>query len=452
MIWLSLLCSLLAAPADVSVEPGTRWVFEGNVAEMTRTRQLRAPGKEFTLTVWVQETESQPKLFWFIQEQGSGAWHWPERFGQVRLNDQWQTAEGNDPALLYDYGTDSSVVSIPIPFFRPEQDLAKEATWEAGRETFEVLTDSKIQDRKTWVIEVKNPFGFQRRLWLDQASPLVPRLERRVFMNMGTEYRLSMQLKTADQVAATEWAKLSAAFEKLLAVRELLQRPARTEEPELSKEQLALLQEAWPELKPQLSGDLLGPLAKAIEADLKQQTSREDSLAELVKQAEGREVPEFELEQLGGGSISSKDLKGQVTILHFWDYSDQQLEEPYGQVGYLDFLHGKREDVGIKLYGVAVNRAFNDATQRGAAERTVKRLQRFMRIGYPILLDDGKVLKAFGDPRAVDGSLPLFVVVNPAGKIIHYHVGHYEVDRDRGLVALDRVAMQALRNKSEQEE
>ena len=40
--------------------------------------------------------------------------------------------------------------------------------------------------------------------------------------------------------------------------------------------------------------------------------------------------------------------------------------------------------------------------------------------------------------------LPLFVVVGPTGKVVHYHVGHYEIQRDRGLVQLDAVINEAM--------
>jgi hypothetical protein len=64
-----------------------------------------------------------------------------------------------------------------------------------------------------------------------------------------------------------------------------------------------------------------------------------------------------------------------------------------------------------------------------------------------VLLDDGTVLKRFGDPRRADADLPLFVVIGPDGKIAEYHVGFYEVSRDQGLEELNAVLTKSLRNR-----
>ena len=67
-----------------------------------------------------------------------------------------------------------------------------------------------------------------------------------------------------------------------------------------------------------------------------------------------------------------------------------------------------------------------------------------MNLGYPVLLDDGSVLKTFGDPRATGAKLPLFVVLDGQGNLIHYHIGSYEVDQRSGLKELQEVIQKAL--------
>jgi hypothetical protein len=135
-------------------------------------------------------------------------------------------------------------------------------------------------------------------------------------------------------------------------------------------------------------------------------------------------------------------------VLHFWDYRDEPLREPYGQIGYLDFLYHRRKAAGLQVYGVAVNSRLADETTRGAAERSVKKLKSFMNLSYPVLLDGGGLLRQFGDPRVIGASLPLFVVVGPEGTIVHYHVGTYEVQQDQGLKELDDVVAGLLGKKS----
>jgi hypothetical protein len=41
--------------------------------------------------------------------------------------------------------------------------------------------------------------------------------------------------------------------------------------------------------------------------------------------------------------------------------------------------------------------------------------------------------------------LPLFVVIDPDGRIAHYFVGCYEVERDAGLKQLDEAVSAALK-------
>jgi hypothetical protein len=86
----------------------------------------------------------------------------------------------------------------------------------------------------------------------------------------------------------------------------------------------------------------------------------------------------------------------------------------------------------------------NEESTRGAVTAGIRRLKSFMNLSYPIVLDGGSLIKRFGDPRLVGASLPLVVVVGPEGKIVHYHVGHYEVDRQDGLKQLDDVVHRAL--------
>ncbi|GIS60168.1 MAG: hypothetical protein CM1200mP2_23930 [Planctomycetaceae bacterium] len=86
-------------------------------------------------------------------------------------------------------------------------------------------------------------------------------------------------------------------------------------------------------------------------------------------------------------------------MLHFWSYKGDQLVEPYGQVGYLDFLHGKRRRLGVAGVWVAVNPSFENPRTARAALRSVKKLREFMNLDYPVAIDSGKVLVLFGDPR-----------------------------------------------------
>ena len=169
-------------------------------------------------------------------------------------------------------------------------------------------------------------------------------------------------------------------------------------------------------------------------------------MADLGSKFDGRPVEDFALKGSAGESLHRADLEGHVTVLHFWEYRDEPLKEPYGQVGYLDFMVHQCEAEGLRVYGVAVDGRLGDEKTRGAASASAQ-LKQFMNLSYPVLLDDGAVIKQFGDPRVLGANLPLFVVVGPDLKIIHYKVGTYEVHQDQGLKDLDQVVTKALEKK-----
>ena len=131
-------------------------------------------------------------------------------------------------------------------------------------------------------------------------------------------------------------------------------------------------------------------------------------------------------------------------MLHFWDYRDAPLEEPYGQVAYLDFLARQHAAGDVKVYGVVADERVTQPDTKRTGIQSAKKLHSFMNLSYPLLVDAGAAIKEFGDPRVTGAKLPLFVVIDRQGNIVHYHAGHYEVSRDRGLEELGTVIKQSL--------
>ncbi|MDP1798683.1 MAG: hypothetical protein Q8K78_14410, partial [Planctomycetaceae bacterium] len=118
-------------------------------------------------------------------------------------------------------------------------------------------------------------------------------------------------------------------------------------------------------------------------------------------------------------------------------------------VGYLDFLHNRRAKLGAKIVGVAVDARLATAGESNAAVRSVKKLQEFMNLSFPIAADDGKFLATLGDPRALGSGLPLWVVIGHDSVITHYHVGTYDIQPDEGLKQLDAAVVAALKKQLE---
>jgi peroxiredoxin len=237
------------------------------------------------------------------------------------------------------------------------------------------------------------------------------------------------------------------AFANLVALRGKMSRAPRTEAVELTEEERAMLKESLPSLEKTITPEPLTKIVRAAASELRLQGGRADALAELTNQYTGAKVGKFSLAGLGQDALSSDDLQGKVTVLHFWSYRDTPLQEPYGQVGYLEFLHTRRKDAGMRLFGVAVDSRLKQLEEQRGVTSSVRKLKSFMNLSYPILLDGGDLIKQFGDPRVLGAELPLFVVIGRDGKIVHYHSGFYDVDRQAGLKELDAAVAAALRTK-----
>jgi len=444
----SALWTVALAANENALKPGTQLLYRGSVAELQAGRAPADPSKTFELTLWVAEAgESGTKFYWLVDERGQGHWPWPERFGELSLDAEGLTAGVPGPALLYDYGGGRSVIPLVAPLVIVPAEPAVDVAWDRDDLKFRIDGEKKISGRETWQVQAHNKFGPKRTLWLDRSSPLVVGCDERVFMNQGTEYRLQLRLAAAEPMAADEWAAAQASFAAMIALRDKLNRPPRTEEEAWTPDQRQALADHLPSAEKTASN---GPLAKIVRAaarDLELQAGRADAVADLSDKFEGQEVGKFTAAGLGSDKLTNEDLKGNVTVLHFWDYRNEPLEEPYGQVGYLEFLYSRRKTEGAKVYGIAVDGRLNEEATRGTVAAGVRKLKSFMNLSYPIVLDGGSLIKQFGDPRLVGATLPLVVVVGPDGKIVHYHVGHYEVDRQAGLKQLDDVVEQALKDK-----
>jgi hypothetical protein len=67
-----------------------------------------------------------------------------------------------------------------------------------------------------------------------------------------------------------------------------------------------------------------------------------------------------------------------------------------------------------------------------------------MNLSFPILLDDGALLKRLGDPRQGGGELPLFLVASRDGRLVEYRAGLYPAKANEGLRELNAAIDKAL--------
>jgi hypothetical protein len=434
--------SLLSAPG---LETGTQLTYAGS---MSGVKDDGNPAvKEFTLTLAAIGGEGESLEFaWTLEENGRGSWTWLNHFGRwkptrrasdgaPRVSEESATLPG--PALLYARAEGKSIVPLVAPIFVAPKALDSGATWSEDRLEHRVTGEATKAGRACWEIDIRSPYGHKRTLWIDKGSPLVVAVKETVFIGQGEEHQLQFELQESKTLTADETAKVAAALDAWTDLRQSLAWEPRSRREELSAEQIAALKAALPKVVDSSAAGPLAAIAAAAQRDATGQKNRAGAVAALADAIVGQPLGELKLTDLSGKAIAAEDLKGKVVVLHFWEYRDTPLEEPYGQVGYLDFLLRRRPEAVV--IGVHVDPRLADEATSRASLAGAKKLKAFMNLSYSIAYDDGSLLKRLGDPRIAGGTLPLFVVVGKDGKVAAYHAGLYEVKATEGLAELERV-------------
>jgi len=440
-------CVVVGAEAELALEPRSQLHYQGTVTRVERDRRPAPADKSFDLTWLVTRSDDEGAAYvWLVEERGSGAFSWSDRCGRWSQNADGATVGPTGPALLFDYGTGKHVVPLLAPRFVLPEDAETGAKWEQDGFEHELLRSTVVDERRVLEMQVSNQFGLQRKLWIEPNSGIVVRYEARVFMNQGTEYDLAVRLVDESALEAAAAKQLTDGVTALQKLRGKLKRPLRATTDDLTPPQLKTLQAELPAVMETASASgATAKIAAEVERDLNRQSERTSALDRLIAAQMGRAVEPFEATGAGNVKFTSEQLADRVTVLHFWDYRDTPLTEPYGQVGYLEFLYGRRKEQGLQVVGIAVDGRFQQPAAAAAAASGVRRLKNFMNLTYPIVYDGGGLLKQFGDPRTAGAELPLFVVVGRDGKVAHYKVGHYALDREAGLKQLDEFVAKMLK-------
>lgn len=446
-----LVTALLSSGADVLGDaPGLELRYSGTLARVTRNA-VEQPYKKFTLLAVASRQADGTKLTYLTDERGGGSWAWPERFGTLELNSKNKPASDAAIRLLAEHEGHLNPIAIRQPFFEHPEQLREDADgdWVSGPYSYEVAEGTKkIKERDCHIVRVSTNNGRKQRLWVStEDNTLLVAAEQQVFMGRGDEFQLKLELESIKPLDAPALAKVQKPFQILSDLKTQMNRPDGETKAELTETQIAAAQKVVDSLQTAAEGTPLSPLAAVISRDVKSQSQRADDVANVSKKFVGQPAAAFELTTLEKKTISSKDLSGKIVVLHFWDYDSDPLTEPYGQVGYLDFLSNKRKRYGIEVIGVATNESFADPAKTTGALRSIRKLREFMNLGYPIATDDGTLVAKFGDPRKLGAKLPLWVVIDPDGKIAHYHVGFYAIKPDEGLRPLDEAVMKQIKTK-----
>ena len=432
----------LISPLDEGAAVELR--YTGSLVKVSRDAES-PPVKRFSLYCLVKKTTGGGRdVAFLVDERGGGTWPWPERFGQVALSSKLLPTNAAQLRLLQEHNGTNQSIRIPRPVFEFVDKLQAGATWNNDANAFEVKRAAKVQDRDCWQVDVSTNFGRKRSLWVQKDSPLVVELEERLFMGQGDEFSLRMKLDSLETLDAEKLAKIETPLKLLLKLQTDLARPENEQSPELTEEQLTKVAAASEKIEQAAEGTPFSRLAGVINRDVQGQKQRTGELAQLAKKFLGQAAPEFTIQPIDGKPVAPADRAGKITVLHFWEYQGEPLVEPYGQVGYLDFLFSRRRKLGVQIYGVAVDARFADKAQAQQAHRSVSKLKSFMNLAYPLAADDGDLIEEFGDPRRVGAKLPLWVVIGADGKVAHYSAGFYKINPDEGLRELDEVIVKEI--------
>lgn len=437
--------SLWASPRHSGAVDVTRLRYEGQLVQRD-ANGTGVPVRSFNLHAWVAVGESGPRVIYRVDDDAARGLAWYERLGETGTDAE---SEGRHPHLKHLHLNRPYFIRLAGPFVQSPEPLTEDATWDAtwdGRRVrYEVTGAKRVANRECWEVEASNDIGRWQTLSVDQEAGYIVAANLKVFLGQGDRFDLQLRLQEQEALAAADGAAELSAADALLNLQQRLGAPADGAEVSWTAERLAEVEAGLPAALAAAAGTTWDRFAKGVASDLATEQHRARSVADLAKRRVGQPAPEHQLIGIDGQPLAAPADKPKVTILHFWDYRGTP-ESPFGQVGYLDFLATRRKGDGVQVYGVAVDERLADAAQSASARRDVRAFStQFIRLGYPIAMDDGHLLQKFGDPRQLEAPLPLWVVIGPDGKIAHFRTGLYPLDPSRGLTELDALVTELLR-------
>lgn len=424
--------------ATNSLPVGSELHYSGKVTRLSETGDRTE--ESFRLFITVAAADD---LWYLVDERGGAVFPWSQRFGSL-------TAMPSPAAgirLLQRHENQDYPLPVCHPVFEFTDRLTPEAEWSEGSTRYVCLRHRRVQDRECAIVEVSLDRGRRQTLVVERSTGQILSLEERLFLGRGDAYQLTMQLDNTVPLTKERLEPESRIAHALLDLQTRWKQ-GNAELPDmLTAEQLAETQSTLALLTPAGEGTW-GRFVTAIQRDVAVQHRRLDGVAGLQKKFLNQPAPPLpDLTRIDGQKIAATDLAGKTTVLHFWNYGDEKLEEPYGQVGYLDFLSQRRHKLGAQIIGIAVDPRFADATTQAAGRRAARKFQEFMNVSFPIVADGGALLDSFGNPQSLGATLPLWIVIGHDGVITHYQVGFYDLNPDEGLRELDAAVVAALKRE-----
>ncbi len=444
-----LVCTLTMSIAlsDQTLLAAELLVYQGRM--VPDDGDARTSTKEFKITVLRERADDGGVLHWTIRENGRGELSWIAQFGVSKwidgngINLQSSRTSLANPLILFNSENHSSLIPLALFQIADGGKINMDTVWKQGALSYRVIEREQVNGKYFWRVLGFNSFGTKRTVWVS-ADGVINRLEERVTIGQGERHTLEYRLVKREALSDQAREKTVAAFAAFISLRDQLELDLPSKEIVWDDAQLKLLRTQSDKLIDIAKTTTLADLSLIAKKDVQSQNGRRGGVAALRTRALGQVVTATGFELYRGASFEDASLKGKVTILHFWDYKDSPLSPPYGQVGYLDFLSRKYADKGLQVVGVVVRPELEDPKQRTRVRASTRKFASFMNLSYPVVADVQGYISELGDPRRAGAKLPLFVVLDKSGKVVHYKVGFYEVDRQVGLRALHDLVKEQL--------
>lgn len=418
---------------------------EGETQHSTFSGSLIQPGEgdgEILRRFEADLFSSGSEYFFTVSDDLRAGCPWPDSFG---LTGAATPEDKVQPHLVYNYDGTIYLINLPPLVTTLPVSIAPDTMWEHGGWQMTAVEEQTLDGASVWIVDARERRGRRQSLTVEASSGVVLRAEADVFMGQGDQFRLTLARTSTTQLDSAVGAQLSELKAQLLSLQSALKRRPDSHGYELSQRQVDDVLAGIEQTTRLAKGTPLEDLVRRMRTDAEQQQKRLSSAASRANELMNSDVPAFVLDLVSGTKLDSTSLKGKTVILHFWDYRDAPLSEPYGQTGYLEFLFNQKKKMNVEVVGVSTNPDLQTAENMGRGRRSARKLSEFMNLTYPIGHDNGALLKSFGDPRDSKGQLPLWIVVSPEGKVAHYHAGFYEVDASQGLKELEAVLSGMLR-------
>ena len=362
--WILQMHSLIATligMAAVAAAPTTEFKYTGTLSKLDRGGD-RLQVKQFDVRFLVSpDDDNRTSSVFLTTEDGGTTVAWPERFGRIMSQFEPPQQSGGPVHVLYKHEERPHLLALPGPLFEHRAQLAADAEWSTDAVRYKVVGSQDVDGRSCWEVEAASTGrGGTSTLVVEPESGRIQSGSRRLSMGQGESFELAWRLESARELSADEADRAAAAAESLLALQSALGRENAGADPVLSPAQLTTAEDAIDSLQQQAAETPFARLATVIARDIQAQQQRAESVSELSQKFVGQAAPEFALVGLDGKPIPAAAHQGKTLVLHFWGYQDEPLEEPYGQIGYLDFLLNRHSAEKLTVYGVAVDRRLRD--------------------------------------------------------------------------------------------